>query len=370
MMRRIAILLFTALLIAGNLAAQRNDKKKSASELGVFNGGVIYSLPRTGIRFSVEVSQEKIFRGPYSEFAQKYLGVKNTPVADAEFWTITDVKMETFGEPDPAEMHKASGAIASMLSLSDNGVLSGINSSVKLEPGKTYTSVFTQDVVTPHEVWTDVSMHSFIEGKDTTRRTGDKLKTLEEKAAEAAHDILKLRKRKALALAADYDKLPPDGKAYQVMVDELNKIIGDYESLFVGKSFKTKHNYVFEVVPDAKGSKAIVAFRFSASAGILPENNVSGKPIMLELDPNADLVKNGEQKAAPVAGETSSNGLFYRTPGIVSARLLNGSDVLAQARLSMAQFGVVTPLPDGLTNGEYSIEFHPVTGAIKHIGNL
>ena len=90
---------------------------------------------------------------------------------------------------------------------------------------------------------------------------------------------------------------------------------------------------------------------------------------MLELDANADLVRNGEQKSIPVAGETSSNGLVYRTPGIVVARLLNGSDVLAQARLSMAQFGVVTPVPDGLTNGEYSIEFHPVTGAILRIGN-
>jgi len=369
MMRRIAILLFTFFLIAGNLTAQRSDKKKSASELGVFNGGVVYSLPRTGIRVVVEVSQEKIFRGPYSEFAQKYLGIKNAPTADLELWKINDLKMETFGEPDPSEMHKATGAIASMISLSENGTLIGINSSSKGESAKSYTSVFTQDVEAPHDLWSDVSMHSFLVGKDSTRQTGDKLKSFEEKAAEAAHDILKLRKRKALTLAAKYDKLPPDGKAYQVMVDELDKIIGDYESLFIGKSYKSSRKYVFEVVPDAKGSKAIVAFRFSASQGVMPENNVSGKPIMLELDPNVDLVRNGEQKSAPVAGETSSNGLFYRTPGIVVARLLNGSDVLAQARLSMAQYGVVTPVPDGVTNGEYSIEFHPVTGAIQRIGN-
>jgi len=369
MMRRIAILLFTTLLIAGNLAAQRNDKKKSASELGVVNGGVIYSLPRTGIRVIVEVTQEKIFRGPYSEFALKYLGVKNALAADAEFWKINDLKLETFGEPDPTEVHKATGAIASMLSLSENGVLIGINSSVKADPGMTYTSVFTQDVETPHELWSDISMRSFFAGKDSSNQSGSRPKSLEQKAAETASDILNLRERKAVILSADDNPLPPDGKAYQVMVDELNKIIGDYESLFIGKSYKSSHKYVFEVVPDAKGSKAIVAFRFSAASGILPESNVSGKPIMLELDANADLLRNGEQKAAPVAGETSSNGLFYRTPGIVVARLLNGSDVLAQARLSMAQFGVVTPVPDGLTNGEYSIEFHPVTGAIKRIGN-
>lgn len=369
MMRRVAILLLISFLVAGTVAAQRNDKKKSATELGVFNGGVIYSLPRTGIRVMVEVSQEKFFRGPYSELAQKYLGIKNASTSDAEFWKITDLRIETFGEPDPAEMHKATGAIASMLSLSDNGVLIGINSSVKTDAGKTYTSVFTPDVEIPREIWSEMSMHSFLAGKDSMNQAGGRLKSFEQKAAEAASDILIMRERKALVLEADDNPLPPDGKAYQVMVEELNKIMGDYESLFIGKSFKSVHKYVFEIVPDAKGSKALVAFRFSATSGILPESNVSGKPIMLELDPNLDLVRNGEQKATPVAGETSTNGLFYRTPGIVTARLLNGSDVLAQARISMAQYGVVSPVPDGLTNGEYSIEFHPVTGAIQRVGN-
>ena len=73
LIKRFAILLLTSFLIAGNLFAQRSDKKKS--EVGAFSGGVVYSLPRTGIRIIAEVSQEKFFRGPYSEFALKYLGV-------------------------------------------------------------------------------------------------------------------------------------------------------------------------------------------------------------------------------------------------------------------------------------------------------
>jgi len=89
---------------------------------------------------------------------------------------------------------------------------------------------------------------------------------------------------------------------------------------------------------------------------------------MLELDSNSDLAKNGSQSAAPSAGQTSANGVFYRIPGFATARVLNGSEVLAQARLPIAQFGVVSSLPDGLLNGEYSIEFHPATGAIQRIG--
>ena len=153
------------------------------------------------------------------------------------------------------------------------------------------------------------------------------------------------------------------------MVEELDRIIDDYTALFIGKSYKEKHNYTFEVVPDSKGARGIVAFRFSSSTGVLPDNNVSGKPIMLELEPNTDLVRNGSQSATPIAGESSVNGVFYRIPGLAVARVLNGTEVLAQARLPIAQFGVVSHLPDGLLNGEYSIEFHPATGAIQRIGN-
>jgi len=41
---------------------------------------------------------------------------------------------------------------------------------------------------------------------------------------------------------------------------------------------------------------------------------------------------------------------------------------LAQAKIAVAQFGTITALPDGLLNGEYSIQFHPATGAIRMIG--
>ncbi len=367
-MRSILILLLAFVFFASSFqASAKDDKKKPASELGVIAGGVVYSLPRTGIRIKVEVEQEKFFHGPYYEYAQKYLGLKNASSSDSENWMITDVKLETYGEPDPAEVYKANGAVASLLSLSESGTLLGINSEVKSEANKVHTSDFTGKIKAPSTIWSDMSMHSFLAAKDSVHNSSTSLKSFEEKAAEAAHDILKLRKRKALALAANYDKLPPDGDAYKVMVKELDRIIGEYEALFIGKSMKARHEYVFEVVPDGKGSRGLVAFRFSPTSGVLPENNVSGKPIMLEIEPLAELTQKSQQVAVPGAGETSTKGIFYRIPGFAVAKVLNGSDVIAQSRLSVAQFGIVTPLSDGLLNGDYSVEFHPATGAIRNI---
>ncbi|MCE1200140.1 MAG: DUF4831 family protein [Marinilabiliales bacterium] len=361
-----AITLSVCLLFSFNSLKAKDDKKKPANELTAFAGGVVYSLPRTGIRITVEANQVKTVHGPYNAFAQKYLGIEDAPKTDDERWTIRSVRMETYGEPDPAAVFKATGTYSTLLSLSSKGVLLGIKSNIREQVSeKVVTTLFPSQDMAQTEPWTDLSMHSFLAEKDTTKRSGTNFKSFEEKAAEAASDILKLRKRKALLLASKYDKLPPDGEAYRVAVAELDRIIGQYLSLFVGRKTEKSYTQTFDVVPDGKSGKGIVAFRFSPTAGILPESNVSGKPVMLEIEPVSEL----KQKVEATAGnEANAKGVFYRIPVVANARLINGTDVMAQARFALAQFGVVSALPDGLLGGDYSIEFHPETGAIKFIG--
>ena len=365
-MRILTLFALIICLVASNInLSAKDEKKKPANELTAFAGGVVYALPRTGIRILVEVEQVRLIHGPYFTFAQKYLGINDAPKTDSENWSITNITMDTYGEPDPNAVYHAVGNIATLLSLSDDGVLLGINSEVKQDAAKTVTTIFPIRDAVPEDLWNDVSMHSFLSGKDSTKRAGVNFKSFEEKAAEAAADIVKLRKRKALTLGAKYDKLPPDGEAYKVMVAELDKIIENYTALFAGKSIRKSYKLSFNVVPDGKNGKGLVAFRFSPTAGILPESNVSGKPIMLEIEPNSEL----KQKIdASASSETSLKGIYYRIPVVAQARLLNGSDVLAQTKITIAQFGTVTALPDGLLNGEYSIEFHPASGAIRKIG--
>lgn len=361
----ISLLLLVSLVGADLKLSAKDEKKKPAGEQAAVSGGVVYALPRTGIRILVEVEQAKLYHGPYFAYAQKYLGINDAAKTDEENWTITGIKMETFGEPDPNAVFKATGNIATLLSLSEDGVLVGINSAVKQDGNKIVTNNYPQKQLVPEDLWSDVSMHSFLVGKDSTKRAGTNFKPFEEKAAEAANDILKLRKKKAMILASKSDKLPPDGEAYKVMTAELDKILGEYVALFSGKKIRKTYQLSFDVVPDGKANKAIVAFRFSQTAGVLPENNVSGKPIMLEIEPNNELKQKIETAGA---NEASTKGIYYRIPVMTQARLLNGADILAQSRLPIAQFGVITTLPDGLLTGEYSIEYHPVTGAIKIIG--
>ena len=365
-MRLFTVLMLVVGLVAADLQlSAKDDKKKPANELAAIIGGVVYALPRTVIHIDVEANQEILIHGPYYAYAQKYLGINDAPKADEENWTILKAVMDTYGEPDPAAVYKAMGNTATLLSLSEDGIIVGINSEVKPEAGKVFTSNFPSKPADKGDVWTNLSMRTFLAVKDSTKKAGTNFKSFEEKAAETASDILKYRKRKASLLAVKDDKFMPDGQAYQVMSTELDRIIHDYEELFVGRKIHRQHHLSFDVVPDGKSGKALVAFRFSPTAGVLPASNVSGKPIMLELEPNSELKQKIESTVTP---EITTKGIYHRIPMATQARLLNGSDILAQAKMTIAQFGVITAISDGLLTGEYSIEFYPSTGAIRRIG--
>lgn len=368
-MKLISVTIIAVILLCFNITTSaKDDKKKNQGAAQVaFTDGIVYSLPRTGIRVYVEAEQEMFFHGPYYQYAEKYLGIKNARSSDFEKWTITRIKFDTFSEPDPDQVHKAFGPVASMLNLSEDGVLVGINSKSTSPEKKVYTSDFTSQINVPNEIWPDVSMHSFLTEIDTLPYNVWNNKPIEEKAKEAAHDITKLRKRKFQTLAANYDKLPPDGEAYKIMVKELDKIEREYVGLFIGKSTKKKHKYIFEVVPGEDNGRNVVVFRFSSSGGVQTKENLSGKPVTLEFVPNRKLIQNGSSASNLNKGaDAGKSGVYYRMPANGIIRLHNGEE-LASARVTMAQFGNVTAVPEGLLDGSYSIEFHNVTGTIKSV---
>lgn len=369
-MKSIYLTLLGVLFVAGQVMASPKDDKRKDEEQAPFTGGVVYSLPETGIRVTVEVEQVKFVHGPYYQYAEKYLGIPNAPSTDRETWKITNVSLDTYGEPDPNEVYKASGPYASALSLTADGVLIGINSDVKSGKDDVSSSVYTPDVEVPDEPWPDRSMHSFMNEVDSIPADQFTEKTLQQKALETAHDITKIRKRKFKSLVFGYDKALPDGEAYNTMVAQLDKLEKEYVGLFIGKSYKAKHTYVFNVVPDAKNGKSQIVFRFSSSRGVVPTSDLSGKPVMLEFDRNSSLEKSNGQMAAsqPAATpETSNSGLFYRIPGNAEVRLLDGTHILLESHLTLGQFGKVAPVPEGLLNGNYAIRLHPATGAIQRI---
>ena len=354
------------LLTTSAFAFQKDDKKNDETNQ-VPAEGVIYSLPRTGIRIHVKATQEKFFHGPYFQYAEPLLGIKNAPSMDSEHWTINDIEIETFSEADPAQVHKALGDVAAMVSLTPSGILAGINHAADHVSEKYSVSTFLGDTRTPDIPFRDLSMNPFYEVGDSTKNGAIVTKSLEEKAQEAAHAITKLRKRRFKTLANAYDTQLPDGKAYEIMVQQLGKLETNYVDLFVGKSYKKSFDYSFDFIPGQNAVSGEVVFRFSENKGVLPKSDLSGKPVVIDMEKLDDLAAAQSKlktSANPAAG---ASGVYYRIPGKAEIKILNGLKLMAITRATVAQFGTVAPLPENYLNGRYSIAFYPETGVIKSV---
>ena len=347
---------------------QRN-KRDDEETVPTFVEGITYALPRTGIKVYVKVVQEKFVPGPYAAYAEQLLGITNAKTRESVKWSFEDVKMATFAEPDPSEVYKALGDASFLLSLTPDGRLAGINSDVVAEVGETtksnefialpnYDDGFSFDNFNDSPIYTT---------GDSTNNFRPVRKSIEEKASDAALRVLESRLNQYDIVSGLLDEFHPDGEAYKISLDELKQMEKNYLSLFTGRTTYSNEVFSFDFVPTTSGGNGEIIFRFSDEKGVVPSTDLSGKPVMIKVELQDDLVKKytGAAKSDnPVAGE---NGVYYRMPGVGTVSLIYELKTIASMRTTVAQFGVVAPVPEELLYGDYKIQIHPETGAIKSV---
>lgn len=342
--------------------AQRADKNTQPG----FSDGLVYSLPRTGLRITVKAAQEKYFHGPYAAFAENLLGIKDAPQADAENWIITDVQVEPFAEADPNQVYYAKNLNGTMLSLSSMGTILGVNKIVEWQSKPIPVLNYSQHIDIPVVPFPDLSLEPTFQKGDSTQRAVLIKKSLDEKALEAAQTITNLRKHRFESLTNEFNEPLPDGRAYEVMAKELGKLEDDYMALFIGKSYSNTFEYSFDYIPGDNSVSGDVVFRFSDKKGVVPKNDMSGKPIAIDIKKLDELTSAYNREKSSLSAAQSAN-LFYRVPGVADIRLLNGVSPIAETRAYIAQFGVVVALPDELLDGVHQVLYNPETGGIKAV---
>ncbi len=368
MKRTIALMLSCIFTVSIALSASDNDRKKGEAIAEPVPEGIVYSLPRTGIRIYVEVNHERFFHGPYAQYADKLLGLENVPVSDYETWAIQKIRFETFAEPDPDHYYKAMGQSAALVNLSPEGILAGINTPANTEENKLVTSNLIYNSPVPELLFPDLSLDDFYnEITDTIRGGVLVTKTVEERAFDVAQTIVSLRDQRFNTMLSDLDALPPDGKAYEAVIDELHRLEKEYVALFSGKKKATTHTYVFETIPASTQTKSDVIFRFSANKGVLQANDLSGKPVMIRYQKTTGQSQAQQSLAQSQNPDAGKSGIYYRMPGTADITLTDGLTPWAKTRTTIAQFGTIAPLPELFLDGIHQIIFHPETGAIKNI---
>jgi len=361
--------LIIGLLLVIPSFGQRKKKDDEVVITPAYVEGIAYALPRTGIKVHVKAVREVFEPGPYAAYAEQLLGIADAKTRATTTWSISEVSIETFSEPDPDQVYKAMGDGAFMLNLALNGCLAGINSDeiVTVLPAKTSNKTFQKpdlDDGFSFDYFTDTPAYTPGDSSNNFRPTRV---SVEQKATEAAERILHCRMNQYDLAALRIDGEYPDGKAYEVSLKELKRTEKNYIKLFVGRTTYKKETYSFDFIPESKPAKGQVIFRISDEKGVVAASDLSGKPVNIEFDPVQDLNKKYATEAVSENPNAGKKGVYYRMPGVATVKIIHDMNVIATVRTTIAQFGVVAPVPEELLQGDCSVEFHPETGAIKSV---
>lgn len=346
-----SLLIAVSFLTVGALNAQILTHGEAVPQ-----GAIIYSLPSTTISLKVTARCESFVAGPYAAFSQKYLGVdarKNS----GETYTVESVEMLPYIETDPAisvavNLGSSKTASANFLNFCSQGLIVTSDSYTGKPASWRFPSVVDNSEFANSGVASNLSNRSTTLYKSVKTAEGmEKVpvqqiqvveKSLEKKAEETANMIFKLRQKRIDIITGDTD-VTYSGEAMGAVLNEIARLEHEYLSLFIGKSIVDYQTSVFDVIPTASNSKQMyIAFRVSDTQGLLPANNVSGRPIVLEL------VTDGENIAPTPFNEAlaaSKGKVVYRKPVTVLAKLVDGQKVIMQSRIPVYQLGKILTFP-------------------------
>lgn len=314
---------------------------------------IIYALPQTGLKIGLNYQKDVFIPGPYADYAQRMLGIEGVQKVRSEKYTIRNVAVAPYTEPDGNAFYTISflegETDRDLIDRAElkNLILRGdyltntdiaVHSSREMGNGVHYRDVTMQPNVEmqEHTIYkTLITDTSFVRVPVTTQQM--ERKTLEKKAEEAAKLILEIRSDRYYLSAGLVDPLPA-GFDIKTAMEGLDRLEEEYLSLFIGKSFSEDFLKEYYLVP--KGTVAQERFvldRFSASEGFVSED---GEAIELTIKSigNSSSYKN----LLPQAPEPESfNRLYYRIPELCDVSVTLADRPLSYNRISIFQSGAL-----------------------------
>jgi hypothetical protein len=326
----------------------------------VTDGSLIYALPMTVFRISVEMERTIEEPGPYARYASEMLGLKNVITNESEYWSIKSVSINNYDEVDPSEFYVIeSNAImqTNALALKKAGLVLDINPGVY---GRDKSEVAGEESNLTGLEFQDLGANEyFITQRDTAYRLTkydsvfikipylvEKKKplTLEQLADKAAKTLLELRDGIHLILTGEANVFP---QSY-ASIDEINRLEKEYLALFAGKTLKEKKilNLTFIPEKDMEG-KPVVLFSFSDLTGPAGNESASADSVTITLE-SAKKTRDITYIEKPKTDDEqvmNYDKLYYRMPEVVVTTIRLGNEKMYESRKMIYQFGNIIQLP-------------------------
>jgi len=345
---------------------------------------IMYYLPETVVKIDVEVIRTVFTKGQFSEYAAKYLNIVNAEKKDFIKYKISDINIDSYGEPDYTNGYIITGKGLSDLkiNLTDNLLLAGINNNNTSSGLNNSTSFLIEKEYEKYFMTDLLSKSALNETEDTTYRRvmvdsvvmkvpvinkQNELKTTEIKAEDAASLILKIRKKRLKLLYGDVEtKL--QGESVKNILEKLDEIENNYLSLFIGHKTVDTLNCSFEFTPNNNQEITNnILFYFSEKSGISSKNVNGFEPVTIKVLKcgktnviDSYKAKNTEKK--------SSNGLVYRIPDCGVVQIYKSNDMIANKTILIAQYGSTSEISSEIiVKKNVKIEINPKLGSLNSI---
>lgn len=349
--------------------------------------GIFYSLPRTVVNIHVSVDRVEHFKGPYADFAMRFLGLKNVVEANAVDYRISDLAVTTSSEPDPDQYYfigigekQLKSGLSGLLSLNEAGVILGVfppggEPVAGSGPGKPESSdeevvadvfgelfKYSADVSVFEKVDTiirKINIDTMTVERQYLKRTMVE-KSPEQKAREAADFISKIKESR-FALLSGSQEVNYDRQALQYMDEQLAKMEKEYLKLFTGISVHKTITYHYKYIPVASQiNTEIPVFKFARAKGVVDLDEPVGKYVTVKVQRvgNTNSVAGWLNKAQT---ETETKGFAYRIPELARVIVKLDESTQEETQCMVAQLGVVASLP----SSKWKVRFHEETGGIR-----
>ena len=281
----------------------------AAALLCCIGAGAQQVQPKTKLTFDVSAVLEQFYAGPYARYAQKYLGVE-AKEEDSSKATLTSVVMKYGSDTE------ASGT------------------SVWSKPGFAEAG-FESRGVSANYTSEAATLFSAGAGRLVSQSVTVE-KTPEQKAREAADMVFLLRRNRIQIITGDTDATY-SGEAMKAAIDELASLEQEYLSLFLGYTITQEQKVTFELSPSSDTKDQIyVIFRLSDQEGLLPAEEIGGKPYYLDIVPQ-------ELASAPFADPKAASKAkavqTVRIPAICDLKVSDGVKPFLQSRIPVYQLG-------------------------------
>ncbi len=352
-MKRVFCFISLFVLCAFSLNAQVLNPGESAPA-----GALVYSLPSTTLHLRVEAHYEDFVAGPYARFASKYLGVEAS-LENYKRYKISSIELIPYIEADPSvniaiNLSRSRNASANFLEMINQGLIiwsdsySGKNSKV-VYPNMNSEDLFTRSMTTSNLSKEKTTLYRTVQTATGVERVAVQQnqvieKSLERRAEETAALIFRLRSKRLDIITGDTDATF-SGDAMRAVIEEINRLEQEALSLFLGKVSTGIQTASFDVIPSISNERQMyIAFRVSDDLGLLPANNLSGRPITLEvvIDP----------ASRSVASQQASKGaVLYRKPVMTNVRISDGQTMLLMSRVPIYQLGATLSFPIDIATG-------------------